>query len=161
MRDRLIELLKEKQDYGVIFKESQMDDRVNYRTLIDNISIADYLIDNGVIVPPCRVGGTVYVNTTCDNIRMHKDDDYFSGTGEEICPFEYCCGLLDCYNSICGGQVSTFETTVKQILIDDTGIHIFVEDFDLDITIGDFCKTVFLTREEAEKALKKQERKGK
>ena len=43
MRDRLIELLKQ---YGI---------RVNVSTL------ADYLLANGVIVPPCKVGDWVYV----------------------------------------------------------------------------------------------------
>lgn len=142
-RDRLIELVYETLGVG-------------YTEIAEHT--ADYLLANGVIVPLCKVGDTVYVNTSCDNIRMRKDDDYFSGTGAENCPFEYCCGFLDCYNSICDGQVSTFETTVKQILVDDTGVHIFVEDFSLDITIGDFGKTVFLTREDAEKALKERGR---
>ena len=44
MRDRLIELLDEAMDKkGIYLKE-----------------IADYLLENGVIVPPCKVGDIVY-----------------------------------------------------------------------------------------------------
>ena len=49
MRDRLIELLKKKYDHFCdqcgVNKDSHYTD-----------SLADYLIANGVIVPPCKVG---------------------------------------------------------------------------------------------------------
>ena len=52
--------------------------------------------ENGLIFRlPCRVGTTIYVNTTCDNILLHKDD-YFSGTGELMCPFENNCDEIEC-----------------------------------------------------------------
>ena len=56
MRDRLIELLNE-ATFGV-----------NVHTLADHLkketieAVADYLIANGVIVPPCKVGDTLWVN---------------------------------------------------------------------------------------------------
>lgn len=53
MRDRLIELLNKKYDHFCdqcgINKDSHYVD-----------SLADYLIENGVIVPPCKVGDAVY-----------------------------------------------------------------------------------------------------
>lgn len=52
MRDRLIELL---EDCG----RSQMPMVAGLELWAD--AIADYLLENGVIVPPCRVGDTVYV----------------------------------------------------------------------------------------------------
>ena len=60
-RERLIELLKEKQDYGIVLKENQMDDRYNYTKEISNVSVADYLLENGVVTLPCKLYDTVYL----------------------------------------------------------------------------------------------------
>ncbi len=49
MRDRLIELLR----VPIYPKEGADPAEV----------VADYLLDNGVIVPPCKVGDTVYMVT--------------------------------------------------------------------------------------------------
>lgn len=51
-RERLIELLNDKQYHGNSTKLG-----VNY---IQNSELADYLIEYGVIVPPCKVGDTLY-----------------------------------------------------------------------------------------------------
>ncbi len=57
MRDRLIELLNKKYDHFCdqcgVNKDSHYTD-----------SLADYLISNGVIVPPCKVGDVVYLIPT-------------------------------------------------------------------------------------------------
>lgn len=50
MRDRLIELIGEAK----AIEASGIDCKVTYEY------IADYLLANGVIVPPCKVGDTVY-----------------------------------------------------------------------------------------------------
>lgn len=53
MRNRLIELLKKaplcNKDFELQYSDSTIE------------KIADYLLANGVIVPPCKVGQTVYV----------------------------------------------------------------------------------------------------
>ena len=53
MRDRLIKLLNGKYDHFCdqcgVNKDSRYTD-----------DLADHLLDNGVIVPPCKVGDTVY-----------------------------------------------------------------------------------------------------
>ena len=53
MRDRLIELLNKKYDHFCdqcgVNKDSHYTE-----------NLADYLLANGVIVPPCKVGDTVY-----------------------------------------------------------------------------------------------------
>lgn len=46
MRDRLIELLNDATDKEGIYLDK----------------VADYLLANGVIVPPCKAGDTVYIN---------------------------------------------------------------------------------------------------
>ena len=66
MRDRLIELLI---NWG-----NEENDGVKAE------SISDYLIENGVIVPPAKVGDTVWFNTfkknatVCVGIQPHKVD---------------------------------------------------------------------------------------
>lgn len=58
MRDRLIELLNKKYDHFCdqcgINKDSHYTD-----------SLADYLLANGVIVPPCKVGDILYAPMQC------------------------------------------------------------------------------------------------
>lgn len=95
MRDRLIDLIH----------DSDLS--------LDSVRLADHLLANGVIVPPCKVGDTVYI-------------PYLSNVIEKkVCsivvqkPF---------YTVYCGG------TSLR-----------FAEE--------DFGKTVYLTREDAEKAL--------
>lgn len=60
MRDRLIELLKQIDfDYG---EECVLASEDGYKCTPDLAEFfADKLLANGVIVPPCKVGDTVYV----------------------------------------------------------------------------------------------------
>lgn len=53
MRDRLIELLNKKYDHFCDQCGVNKDSRYTE-------NLADYLLKNGVIVPPCKVGDTVY-----------------------------------------------------------------------------------------------------
>ncbi len=78
--------------------------------------IADHLLENGVIVPPCKVGDKVYWKT------------------------------LD--NRIVGGKiVKSFKKFRVQV---DSDLEFSFDDFELG-------NVIFLTREEAEKALKESE----
>lgn len=97
-RERLIELL------DVIIQPGE-------KTLGD---IADYLLEKGVIVLPCKVGDTIYR-----------------------------CG----YPS---KKVYEWEIEHVKLYLDEI---VFVDDSDNEFTAEDIGKTVFLTREEAEKAL--------
>ena len=88
--------------------------------------IADHLLANGVIVPPCKVGDTVYiVDGTTDGIVVGK-----------ITNFEF----------------NIYTTPREWITV--SGNYPFFGDLKtknrIDLLIG---KTVFLSREEAEKAL--------
>ena len=102
MRDRLIELLS-KPIYPKIGADPAE-------------VVADYLLDNGVIVPPCKVGDTLYY------------------------PYNY-------GNRVLATTVNRIVTDVNEWL--DTGIGF--------IPFENIGKTVFLTREEAERALKERE----
>ena len=86
-------------------------DEPNYVDCIT--AAAEYLIENGVIVPPCKIGDTVYY------------------------PSFY--------------ETAIIEGRILRIVVDDKGISLLTEYKALDA--NDFGKSVFFTREEAEKAL--------
>lgn len=94
-------------------------------------NIADHLLANGVIVPPCKVGGTVYVicnqevqETSVFSMKAETEDNHYV--------FYIKAKAVDGTNKTVDGYVSVFKTFM-------------------------FGKTVFLTKEEAEKALKERE----
>ena len=93
--------------------------------------IADYLIANGVIVPPCKVGDKVYKIMTA---------------------FGY---VNEC--KVVGFHLGKFPTLRghkrKQYFVCYADYHLYHIPFD------DIGKTVFLTREEAEKALEERKEK--
>ena len=135
MRDRLIELSKKAHSEWL---EKEYDHETDKD--IDEY-VADYLLANGVIVPPCKVNDKVYVisesrieeATVIDvtvslsiDIMLEITCDYNC----EGCPFGY---WTENYGGdwSCSGEYGTSMVQDK-----------------------DFGKTVFLTREEAERALK-------
>ena len=106
-RDRLIEILQD------TLHEWECD--VSIKTLTE---IAEHLLANGVIVPPCKVGQIVWL------VRDGKIE----------------------------------ETTVEKIVLKDKGLYLklLCNSF-YETTCRSIGKTVFLTREEAEKKLKECE----
>lgn len=102
-RDRLIELLK--HEFG---------------TKVSEIT-ADWLIANGVIVLPCKVGDTVYC------IKLLQDGKFT--------------------------RIVSDGEKVKAISVNSHGTFLVV-DYCHTLDCRDFGKTVFLSREEVEKALK-------
>lgn len=117
MIDRLIELLKEAND---IVKRNGFG--------FNAYVMADHLLANGVIMPPCKVGDTVYiVDGTTDGIVIG-----------EITNIEY----------------NIYTTPREWITV--SGNYPFFGKLEeknrIDLLLG---KTVFLTREEAEQSLQK------
>ena len=103
MRDRLIEILS---------KPIYPKEGVNLAEVI-----ADYLLDNGVIVPPCKVGDMVY--------RISKRYGEWCVLPRTVCSIRY---SLDSRGNIAWYLFTTTEDRIGE--------------------------TVFLTNEEAERALK-------
>lgn len=99
-RDRLIELIHD-SDYS-----------------LNSVGLADYLLANGIIVPPCKAGDTIYFDT------------YKHGESIGIQPHKV-------------ANVSIVVSTERPFGC-----------VGADIYDREFGKTVFLTREEAENALK-------
>ena len=117
MKKRLIELLED------TLKEWECD--VQPETLSET---AEHLIENGVIVPPCKEGDTVYVIPTKEN------------------------GLSEITEMrTLGFSISALYNTVN---LADEKNKLYQPSFER------FGKTVFHTREEAEKALKERENNG-
>ena len=110
MRDRLIELLS---DFYYLIETMTRDD-------IDNI--ADHLLGNGVIVPPCDFLQKCYVLPTIEN------------------------GLSEMTEMKCIGFMLSHDSYVANLVDNKNKLY--------QPCFGRFGKTVFLTREEAEQALK-------
>lgn len=95
--------------------------------------VADYLLDNGIIVPLCKVGDTVYAFEDCFGVVLPFLVEQIIVTyGEKEPLVEYCANCHD--------------NERDELLAD------------LDFEPNDIGVTVFLTEEEAEKALKEREK---
>ncbi|MGM9551945.1 MAG: hypothetical protein ACI3XA_06770 [Clostridia bacterium] len=145
-RERLIELLKEgSEKAGDHLREATKiilaeKGHFNSKTDIDRRSIyeieADYLLANGVIVPPCKVGDCVYAQKGCFFLPYEKDIN-----SKAAIP----CEVIVIKETKKGKYI-----LLKPLLIETFGMRLSNEWFPFS-AIG---KTVFLTKEEAEAALK-------
>lgn len=129
-RERLIELLKNDNCPSPFI----CDANCKYINS-DNCSAerrADYLLENGVIVPPVKISDTVYTNCSMQGWYLRSKDRPYKAKVV--------------YMGING-------TKNYMNVVYEKGEYMLSFDFD---KIG---KTVFLTREEAEKALKEREQK--
>ena len=98
--------------------------------------IADYLLASGMIVPPCKVGDAVY--------------SYFHRWIEEDGIFPYQITNITITQNKKGEWTKKYRA---MRLIEGKTI-----DWQLNFSFDDLGKTVFLTREDAEKALKGETR---
>ena len=108
-REKLVELLKNSPHLDTLYCSFE--------------EAADWLMNRGVIVPPCKVGQTVYL-------------------------------LQKYYGTYCFNVV---EDKVQMIGITSRGIHIKARNHQDHNKMHMLGKTVFLTREEAEQALRKDD----
>lgn len=141
MRDRLIELVKPFVSGSACEHESGSCELTNCR-FCNARSLADNILANGVIVPPCKVGDTVYV-----------DGDTWS-----YFPIHYESRFIHSKYFVVGEIVSIIKTK-KQLLMKirvDNSIH--TRHTYKRYTVNAIGVTVFLTKEEVEKALKEREK---
>ena len=89
--------------------------------------LAEYLLEHGVIVPPCKVGDRVYEVTGRKTVSVYK--------------------------------VRAIRVELFSLFIEWDIVEGFVWQSLSGINADDIGKTVFLTREEAERALKEREQK--
>ena len=102
-----------------------------------------------IVELPCKVGDKVYVIAKCGEIMMHQDNDYLTGTGEITCPFENACNFEECDDE----NIQIIETECGGFTLDAGKWFVWLANISRDILVSDFGKTVFLTREAAEKRL--------
>lgn len=146
-RDRLVELLKEADDAT----EVHDCDYPTYEKAMQAFytSIADYLLANGVIVPPCAVGDTVWLIgknynkcTNHYNCEHYDYDEYLIIWCERNCPNGFRgTGVIQAI-------VETIEINREKVLV-----QLNAHDNYLRVPIT----SVFLTEEEAEAKLKELE----
>lgn len=119
MRDRLIELI---DGFGDDIAFCDICDRPEEDCeACKNEQLAEYLIENGAIIPPCKVGDTVY---KCHTVNLKPNGEITKRTIKQI--------------------------TFSAFTVTDDGASGW---FDID----DIGKTVFLTREDAEKSLRERD----
>lgn len=120
------------------------------------------------VVLPVSIGDTVYHITTCKNFSQVLDGTMYGTNGElgtatglycpcelaETCPFPCDDGSFDCENH--KNTLAIFEDVVTGILSDDIQDTLFLE-YSGNVAFDDFGKTVFLTRAEAEAALRREQ----
>ena len=146
-RERLIKLIedgtriaydKSLEEVRRIVKENHHFNSATDRTVSISEIVADYLLSNGVIVPPVNVGDTVFIKGEALNISfMRIEEEIYYGIQFDC---EECC--------VC----PFYEDEVSWEGEHDCGTNGYLE-----FTANDIGKTVFLTREEAEKALEESE----
>lgn len=122
-RDRLIELNRKAKNYAL----EKADERSGLVCIDDEV---DYLLANGVIVPPCKVGDFVYSSVRYSGYYMRKKDAPYS--------YKVCFIGINDYEGHGGGFVN---------VVHENGSM-------LQFEFSQFGKTVFLTKEEAEEKLR-------
>lgn len=150
MRDKLIELIRKAKTKVVFYATDGTPIREYKRLIVERSEakdLADYLLENGVIVLPCKEGDTVYYIE--NNTEACFNCEYYS-------PFYGMDELCDKNKDF-----ETYPTVADNPLCDKQ----FYEIKELKPTLNwisnhrnEFGKTVFLTREEAEQALKEKEK---
>ena len=121
---------------------------------------------------PCKVGSTVYVITTCKDFVKVLDGTLWGDGGgfgtatgyycpyelRDSCPheddFEECEGGCECFEN----KLAVFEDFVESIMIYENEYVVFLGDCG-SVSFEAFGKTVFITKEEAEKKLAEMEKK--
>ena len=129
MRDRLIELLEEAHDSWLRYVDECAFNQTALSFSFEQM-FADHLLSEGVIVPPCKVGGKVY---RIWSVGKH---------GKSIAKFVVT-------------NVSQIMENIWVIRYQKQAKSLYSTPTIYQCNFTDIGKTVFLTREEAEKALER------
>lgn len=115
---------------------------------------------------PCNIGDTVYVLAECGKIPKQLDGTLYNSDGSfgdatgYYCPYEDSCpfdgeDFEDCENY--QNQTAVFDDIVSSITIDKYAVYVATKNCGVCSEIGRF---VFLNKEQAEEALRKNEESG-
>jgi hypothetical protein len=112
---------------------------------------------NGLLLKlPCKVGSTVYVLAECKNIKDILDGTTYDNATGYYCPYE----LYDNCPHVCDecdeaqDKTAVFEDTVAGFIYEYGMLVIYTKFTGVSSQLGDY---IFLSKEEAEKALVERE----
>ena len=127
MRDRLKELILTAPKTDVVYGDIKLPKPIQTAS-----TIADHLIANGVIVPPCKVGDIYYtIERYCNTDPCETEKELV-----KLWDCERYCGRGDC--------------SFREYRIEEHRFNSVIRILEAQEYFG---KTVFLTREDAERAL--------
>lgn len=114
--------------------------------------------DEGLLLQlSCAIGDTVYVLAECENISPQLDGTLYDADGSPgtatgyYCPYEDNCPFEDGSDcEVYKKKTAVFEDIVNEIVIDESGIHIFTLNC---CVLGIIGRDVFLERSAADIAL--------
>lgn len=136
MRDRLISLLcgvecagSDRREGGCGYRDGAKCNRIEKLDYCMIACIADHFLANGGIVPPCKVGDVAYHLTNLDTLEELNVAEIFEGT---VC------------------SISKDEKTLWIFCRYNNGLDFWYAESDIG-------RNLFLTREEAERALEGME----
>lgn len=137
-RERLIELITEAHEYWLKYVDDCAFNQEPLSFTFEQM-FADHLLANGVIVPPCKVGDNVYSfdECSCEDIDGVHTKCEFYGYGED----DMICAIP------CGAKCP-YQYRIIKCYVTEANILMFSRKWG---------KTVFPTKEEAEKALERSE----
>ena len=174
-----MERLTERLENGVINVKyaSQHETAIHRLVTIEDILGDEYNLDRlrelaqavrdvRCVVLPAAIGTTVYHITTCKDFPRVLDGTLYDSNGghgtatgyycpcelAENCPFD--AEDFDCDKN--GNKLNIFEDTVEGINIDDYENYIRL-NYSGAVDFEDIGRTVFLTRKEAEAALRREQ----
>lgn len=158
-RDKLIKLLHTIEDHPEKTcprKESDSCDGCEFNTTKGNgcdtiARRADYLIKNGVIAPPCKVGDKAAVRALCECVTTIPDYDEC----RNICPFEDDCECEECDDA----NERIFNTEISSIFNNGLGWKVTFKNLScIEASFTDIG-TSFFVGENAEQQAKEAEQK--
>ena len=155
MRDRLIKLVEECGDACLRAHVPLTSER-----------IADHLLTNGVILSPVEVGQTVYHIASCKDFYHELDGSLYDSNGGPGDATGYYCPCELRNNCPFDGEdpfecdeqkekKAVFEDEVKGIIIGECDYdNVVFLGYSGNVYFHEFGKTVFLKKEDADRALK-------
>lgn len=99
----------------------------------------------GFLNLPCKIGDTVFLRAACKCVGKANGKE----TDPPICPFKSDCKFEKCENR----NERLFETTITGIFNDGHGWRYVLKGLYVEVSILDFGRTVFCTKEEAKRIL--------
>lgn len=105
----------------------------------------NFLIENGVVAFPCKVGDKVSVRALCECVITTPDYEEC----RNICPFEDDCECEECYDS----NDRIFDTKVSAIYDNGNGWCIELEHFIMEARFTDIGTSIFIGENAHEQAV--------